>query len=228
MRTHVYIDGFNLYYGLLRGTPWKWLNLEVLFDALLPRNEVVRIRYFTARVQARLGDGLQPVRQATYLRALATLPRVEIVYGSFLSQPSRKPLLALDANGRYRRNSDGSLVLDTQADGQIRRAWTMKTEEKGSDVNLAAHLLRDGFLARSAFDCAVIVSNDSDLLTPIGMAKTDCGLTIGLVPPRPDGSRELKRLADFVIAPRNHHLDGARFPEILHDARGEIRKPKGW
>ena len=30
MRTVVYVDGFNLYYGALKGTSWKWLDLVAL------------------------------------------------------------------------------------------------------------------------------------------------------------------------------------------------------
>ncbi len=53
MRTHVYIDGFHLYYGLLRGTPYRWLDLERFCDGLLPKNDVQKIYYFTAKVDAR-------------------------------------------------------------------------------------------------------------------------------------------------------------------------------
>jgi hypothetical protein len=41
--THVYIDGFNLYYGLLKGKPYKWLDLERFCDQLLPKNTVTKI-----------------------------------------------------------------------------------------------------------------------------------------------------------------------------------------
>ena len=37
----------------------------------------------------------------------------------------------------------------------------VKTVEKGSDVNLAVHLLNDGWL--DANDCAGVVTNDSDI-----------------------------------------------------------------
>jgi hypothetical protein len=76
--THVYIDGFNLYYGLLKGTAFKWLDLERFCDQLLPKNSVKKIYYFTAKVDARPQDPDQPVRQQAYLNALATLPRVEV------------------------------------------------------------------------------------------------------------------------------------------------------
>jgi len=63
MKTRVYIDGFNLYYGLLKGTPFKWLDLERFCDQLLPKNTVEKIYYFTAKVDARPNDPDQPTRQ---------------------------------------------------------------------------------------------------------------------------------------------------------------------
>lgn len=104
--------------------------------------------------------------------------------------------------------------------------WFYKSEEKGSDVNLAAHLLRDAFLGDC--ECAVIVSNDSDLLTPIRMAKHDCGIRIGLVTPRTGGSAQLRKLADFQRPIRTHLLASAQFPPTLTDAAGTIKKPVGW
>jgi 6-hydroxy-3-succinoylpyridine 3-monooxygenase len=32
LRTRVYVDGYNLYYGCLKGTPYKWLDLLKLFE----------------------------------------------------------------------------------------------------------------------------------------------------------------------------------------------------
>lgn len=227
MRTNVYIDGFNLYYGLLRGSSHKWLDLEAFCDRLLPRNQVQRIVYCTAKVEPRPYDPDQPVRQLTYLRALATLPRVEVVLGTFLSSVVRQPVVETDpATGRAMRDAQNQPVLKVDAAGNVVTDWVLKTEEKGSDVNLAAHLLRDAY--RGDCDCAVIVSNDSDLLTPIRMAKADRGLVVGLVPPRPKGSVELKRLADFRAEPRAHVLAASQFPASFADAHGTIHKPAGW
>jgi hypothetical protein len=78
VHTHVYIDGFNLYYGLLRGTPHRWLDLEQFCDSLLPKNDVRKIYYFTAKVDARPNDPGQPTRQLAYLNALTSLRRVEV------------------------------------------------------------------------------------------------------------------------------------------------------
>lgn len=225
MLTNVYVDGFNLYYGCLKGTPHKWLNLEVLFDQILPKNTIQHIHYFTARVEARLSDPDVAVRQATYLRALGTLPRVSVHYGNFLSSPVRAPVLECGANGQPLRQN-GKLVVKRRPNGAVVMEWVHKTEEKGSDVNLAAHLLRDAL--KAVTPCAVVVSNDSDLLEPIRMAQTDGGLTVGLITPRPNGSAEMKRLADFKRDVRPHHLASSQFPDVLRDAVGTITKPAGW
>ncbi len=70
-RTIVYVDGFNFYYGEVRGTPWKWLDPVALFRNVLGRqNTLVKIKYFTARVQPSPNDPNVNVRQETYLHAL--------------------------------------------------------------------------------------------------------------------------------------------------------------
>ncbi|MGH7655720.1 MAG: hypothetical protein ACREN6_13760 [Gemmatimonadaceae bacterium] len=77
-KTCVYVDGFNLYYRALRGTPFRWLDLAALCRLMLPSLHIDRIHYFTARVARKTLDSGQPVRQQTYLRALGTLPSVRI------------------------------------------------------------------------------------------------------------------------------------------------------
>ena len=63
MATIVYIDGFNLYYGALRGSPSKWLDIEALSRRLLPKDDIHLVRYFTARITARPDDPQQAQRQ---------------------------------------------------------------------------------------------------------------------------------------------------------------------
>lgn len=226
MKTHVYIAGFNLYYGLLRGTPYKWLDLERWCDQLLPRNTVSRIHYFTAQVDARPHDPDQPTRQFAYLQALRSLSRVEVHLGTFMSSVVSQVIVESDPEtSRYLR-SCGQPVIKLDPAGQPVKAWTYKSEEKGSDVNLAAHLLRDAY--RGHCECAVIVSNDSDLLTPIRMAKQDCGTVIGLVPPRLKGSIELKALADFKIDPRLHLLASSQLSDPVVTSDDRIHKPTNW
>ncbi len=129
VRSYVYVDGFNLYYGAVRGTPYKWLDVRRLSELLLPGHSIEAVRYFTARVSARKDDPHKPTRQQIYLRALRTLPGLEIIYGSFLSHDVMM-LLA-------EPNPDGPKFVKVT-----------KTEEKGSDVNLATHLMHDAHLGR--------------------------------------------------------------------------------
>jgi hypothetical protein len=136
MRTFVYVDGFNLYYGALRGTPWKWLDLTALFAKVLqPRHDILKVKYFTARVSGTPADQSKPQRQDVYLRALLRYrAEVEVYYGHFLTHRVRARL--------------------ARPVGSQRTAEIVRTEEKGSDVNLAVHLLNDGWL--EAYDCAVV------------------------------------------------------------------------
>nr|MDT0664731.1 hypothetical protein [Micromonospora sp. DSM 115978] len=127
MITNVYVDGFNLFYGALKGTPYKWLDLEEFCARLLPKDEIHRIRYFTARVVARPHDPRQPDRQAAYLRAIATLPKVSVHEGEFYVTYPRM---------RVHRT-------DSRPDDPAEYVTVVKTEEKGSDVNLATHLVLD-------------------------------------------------------------------------------------
>jgi hypothetical protein len=83
-RTIIYIDGFNLYYRALKGTPHKWLDVAAMSRAALPsRCTVTAINYYTAHVSGRTDPGA-PARQHAYLRALRTLPDVAIHFGNFL------------------------------------------------------------------------------------------------------------------------------------------------
>ena len=205
--TNVYIDGFNLYYGCLKGTPYRWLDLAEMSRRLLPRHEIHRVRYFTARVQARPGDLDAPVRQDLYLRALSTLPEVEIHYGHFLTTTTWMRV----------------------CDPPPTKIEVVKTEEKGSDVNLATYLLLDAF--RQDCDVAVVITNDSDLCEPIRVVQHELGVPVGLVNPHPPARRSqaLLRLQPRFfkqIWPRT--LVNSQLPDLVSDASGTFRRPASW
>lgn len=209
MRTRVYVDGYNLFYACLKGSPFKWLNVHQLICNLLPRNSVDKVRYFTARVGARPHDPDQPQRQQTYLRALATVPEIEVHFGHFLTHEVSMPDATAWAAGRYR---------------PVR---VMKTEEKGSDVNLATYLLTDAF--DDAFDTAVIISNDSDLKEPIRLTRDRFRKKIVLLGPKTARiSGALRPLADYIRQFGPNALARAQFPSQMSDAVGEFHKPQAW
>jgi len=207
MRTCVYVDGFNLYYGALRNTAYKWLDVARLCGLLLPNHDITRIAYFTARVSARVQDPGQPARQAVYLRALATIPHLTIVEGSFITKNVRMRL------ARPPLGTDPYVTV-------------VKSEEKGSDVNLASHLLRDAFQDR--LDVAVLVSNDSDLVLPIRIVREELSKTVGILNPHRVPSHALNRHRDFYKPIRRGVLRASQFPPSLVDAEGEITKPATW
>ena len=208
MRTRVYIDGFNLYYGCLKGTGAKWLNPVLLCDNLLPKNKVEHVRYFSATVSARPNDPDQATRQQIYFRALASDPRLSIHLGHFLTHFVKMPDATAWRAGKYKPCD------------------VVKTEEKGSDVNLATFLLMDAF--DDLFDCAVIVSNDSDLKEPISVVRNRFGKTIGILNPQAKVSRALQPLAHFIKPIRPGALANAQFPAVMQDATGQFHKPARW
>jgi len=164
--------------------------------------------YFTARVSARPGDPDQPTRQQAFLRALATLPNFDIIFGHFLTNEIYMPQAGVSpgAPPKYVR--------------------VIKTEEKGSDVNLATHLLRDGF--RKEYQAAVLVTNDSDLLEPVRIVRAELGLVVGILNPHKKASRVLAREASFVKHIRPAVLKASQFAATLKDAHGVITKPAVW
>lgn len=102
----------------------------------------------------------------------------------------------------------------------------IKTEEKGSDVNLASHLLYDAF--RGRFECAAIISKDSDLLEPIRIIRRELGLSVGLLNPGKKFSLALVPHVDFIKPIRRGVLMASQFPDELSDAKGTFRKPASW
>ena len=257
VRTRVYVDGFNLYYGALKGSAFKWLDPVRLASLLLPREcEIDRLRYFTARVSGKL-DPRAPVRQRIYLKALETLPEVDIHFGRFLAKTAWRPLANLPVADR-RIESPRPVTLP-QGDHRVHgaRAQTLPVghypdrrgeregasreaklplqdaviaefhtmEEKGSDVNLAAHLLNDAW--RDLFETAAVVSNDTDLVVPIRMVTEERKRPVYVVcPGRWQVAPQLRQVASHVRHIRPAILREAQFPETLPGTA--ITKPGDW
>jgi uncharacterized LabA/DUF88 family protein len=102
----------------------------------------------------------------------------------------------------------------------------VKTEEKGSDVNLATYLLVDAF--DKDCDVAAIISNDSDLKSPIELVRSRLGIHVGILNPHQNRSRALYNMADFYKPIRKGPLGASQFPPTLTDAHGVITKPAAW
>jgi hypothetical protein len=207
MRTSIYVDGFNLYFRAVKGTPYKWLDLKKLSSLLLqPHHRITQIKYFTAIVSGKF-DPSQPNRQKTYIRALKSyIPELSVHYGHFLSHQVRMLNAPLTQPSTY--------------------STVYKTEEKGSDVNLAVHLLNDAWLDR--FDCAVLISNDSDLAEPLRLIRNQTNKMIGIFSPVIKGhpSKELQQYAHFMQQIRLGTLQQSQLPNIIPGTN--ITKPKSW
>ena len=207
MKTIVYVDAFNLYYGALKGTPHKWLDLIALCRVMIPTSDVIGIKYFTAKVHPRNDDQGQPVRQQMYLRALKTIPNLQLIYGHYLSHVVWMPL----ANPELGRKPFAQVV---------------KTDEKGSDVNLASHLLLDAF--DGAFDCAVIISGDSDLKTPVQFVANRFKKIVGVLNPQKNACKALQSTATFYKHIRSSAVESSQFPALMSDEQGLFHKPETW
>ena len=80
MKANIYVDGFNLYYGALKDTPYRWLDIAKLCRIMLPHDTIDQIKYFTALVNPRPTNPDQLTRQQIYLRALQTIPNLQAVW----------------------------------------------------------------------------------------------------------------------------------------------------
>ena len=254
MRTRVYVDGFNLYYGALKGTAYKWLNPVELVKHVLPAEyKLDKLRYFTAPVSGVSNPGA-PARQHAYLRALGTLPDVHIHRGRFLSKTIWRPLINLPVAGRridapepttlpegnYPVEGSQTLPVGRYGTGNSTRKKRRKSrspvpgavvaevhtiEEKGSDVNLAAHLLNDSW--KDLFDAAAVISNDTDLVTPIRMVAVDQQKPVFVVcPGRWQMAPQLANVATYARHIRAAMLRDAQFPDPIPGTT--ISKPANW
>jgi len=207
MKTNIYVDGFNLYYGCLKDTPYRWLDIRALCQQILPQNMIHRIRYFTALVDSRPTNPQQRQRQQIYLRALRTIPNLSIHYGHYLASKVRMPLV-------------------NPPDQGPRTVEVIKTEEKGSDVNIATYMLTDAFDT----DCEVMVllSNDSDLVLPVSIIRKKFNLVVGMMNPQKKPSVQLQKATAFYRPIRSGPLSVCQFPTQLTDAQGSFSRPSSW
>lgn len=202
----VYIDGFNLYHGAIKGTSHKWLDLQKYFRLLRPDENVVQVNYFTAMMH-----GPQGVRQAAYLAALATTPTVNVVLGKYKTK-------------RVYCNVPSCI----HAGDRRFATW----EEKRTDVNIAIKLLDDAYQNKA--DVFVVISGDSDLVSAFHQVKHRFPKkTIAVYIPARDPVRgaavEIRAAADKHKTLPQALLQHSHFAATLPDGDGgTITKPPEW
>ncbi|MDA8523116.1 NYN domain-containing protein [Acidovorax sp. NCPPB 4044] len=227
-RISVYIDGYNLYYSRLKGTPYKWLDIAALFrDRILlpqdPSATVISIKYFTAPVKANYARHAEASSQAQtqYLRAIQSRHPglVHVINGFHIFGPASLP--------SYQEGAGPSK-------DKVSRVWMI--EEKQTDVNIALHAYRDA--VRGAYDQLVICSNDSDLEPALKMIREDVpDARIGLVMPlrdkdTGDGKVPNKRLTPLAHWVRHHIRDDelaqSQLPQHVTTKKKPASKPLHW
>ena len=227
-KTHIYIDGYNLYYSRLKGTAHKWLDLVALFrDQIVlqqdPKAQVLKVKFFTAPVKAsyaRHGQASEHAQTQYHRALLAKYPDlIEIINGFHIFQPTALPAY-----------EDG--VMPTKS--RTAKVWMI--EEKQTDVNMALHAYRD--VARGVCEQVVICSNDSALEPALRLIREDVPTaTIGLIMPlraqaHGDGKVPNKRLTPLAHWVRHHILDEelmrAQLPQNIPTKKKPASKPPHW
>lgn len=221
MIANVYIDGFNLYYAIKK-TPYKWLDLAALCRHVVQGHTINRIRYFTARVKPWPGNPGQALRQDVYLRALRTIPNLTIHEGHFLTSEKWSVIAKPPAS----RLPTIRGVLELHKQTGVPMAYVVKTEEKGSDVNIATYLLLDAF--RKDFELGVLITNDSDLAETIRLTRVELGLDVGVLNPHRHESVTLKNAASWYRRIKEPALRASQFPSIVPTPTGNVVKPATW
>ena len=235
LRTRVYIDGYNFYYGCLKGTAYKWLDLLSLFEKhVLPSvlvrdsNNLVRqsallarpsIKFFTAKIietVARAPDSVSS--QARYHTALRKLynDRIDLVEGYYAV--NRMKVKVVDAHHPDRAPRECEEIL----------AW--KIEEKQSDVNMSLQAYHDAITG--AIDHAVFVTNDTDIAPALQMIRQYTPVRIGVVIPTTNHERipntELAETAHWVRTHITHkELAACQLPRVIPGRKATV-KPESW
>ena len=246
-RVCVYVDGFNLYYGLFRGegacsAASKWLNIVKLAQAICEsrgvKPTVGNVRYCTARALPTESDPGQPQRQLRLLVALGSLPEVQIIFGQHKERPTKIKLYA--PGPRVQPNMVSVSINDLPVDANLfspkkkvqpPTILVSKREEKGSDVNLAAFLVRDAAL--NLFDIALVITDDSDLHQAIKIAEEDFKKEVWVASPffrREKNTIELSKPASAYFRLNPALVEACQFPDDILDSSGKlvVRRPYEW
>lgn len=232
MRTRIYIDGYNLYYGCLKRTSLKWLDLLSLFEKQIlpsitwqgktspPILDLIAIKFFTASIlEQAAGASDSLLCQEQYHSALRKHApgRIQIVPGYYALTEARAKVIDPDNRKKWPRDCSDIEV------------W--KLEEKQSDVNLAIHALKDALL--DEVDHVVIVTNDTDIAPALEMMRNLTTVQIGLVIPTTDHQRipnkDLSKHAHWI---RTHittaELDVSQLPRVIIQGKKTAIKPLSW
>ena len=213
-RAMIYVDGFNLYYGLkdTGNRRHYWLDILALGSQIIKKQDVslAGVKYFTSRIDGahKTDRGAYAVekdekrqRQTIFLDALNSIDGIQIIEGKFLT-----------------------------SDVECRKckASVRKPQEKMTDVNIATQLLLDAF--HDKFDVAYVVSGDSDLSPPITAVRTHFSdKTVFVAFPPNRFSHELSTVASAYFRINETMLRASHLPEKITLTSGVVlRRPERW
>ena len=229
MRTACFVDGYNLFYGLLAGTQYKWLDLPSLLAHIIhvehPENTLISVSFFTSGVKPSLASrgNLSKEAQDCYLRALIARG-VSVTYGRHQLEPGKAP--------RFIDKKTPASRLD-QVD-----IW--KLEEKETDVHIAISMNRlaarqSGLKPQERIQQLVLVSADTDMTPALQALREDFPeLRIGVVLPHREG---IKRAPPGSLKAHSHwmrhvvtveELARHQFPTSVPTLKKPAIKPKYW
>jgi uncharacterized LabA/DUF88 family protein len=231
-RVSLYVDGFNLYKGLLIDHPeFKWLDLNKLAKLLSPEKEVVDVYYFTAEIKPQRPDDLAPFRQKLYLRTLE-VSGVKVIKGKFRADPRWMPvrdrtLSEFTRPDIFRRRAKAHGLRRLSRTKDAFDVLVTKYEEKQSDVNLASHLLRDVYEGRVTH--AMVISGDTDLTTAIRFSvEAGCHVSI-YIPARNNASAALTEVASYLGWLKLSSLEASQLPPTVISPKGKpLIRPSDW
>ena len=209
MNTRIYIDGYNLYFGCLKGSYFKWLNLVTLSELLLKRSgekksvlDELAVKFFTAEISQKAASDPHSLNdQRAYHLALHNhcSPKLQIIKGSYTIDKTKFPLVEQDELGKDIEPSLSERV----------KIWKM--EEKQTDVNIALEAVYDAITDLS-IEQVVFITNDIDIAPALNKIKFHNSLKvrspikIGLITPRTSNkdpfrqaNKSLSKLADWTI-----------------------------
>jgi len=213
-KTIVYIDGFNLFYGLLQHKPNRWLDL-VKFSELIvgPQYEVIAVKYFTAKTKSYPVDHQSELNQHYYWQALSTLPKLKLIEGFYQKSKRLMPF--------YKEPCKSCSQIPNHL------APVVKLEEKRSDVNLATEMLMDAI--SDTAEAYTLITGDSDLAAPIQAIRYRIRKPIAVFNPHQATCLELKRFASFYKNIPADTPSRCQFPYNLTLPDGTtIHAPAGW
>ncbi|MBP7881862.1 MAG: NYN domain-containing protein [Candidatus Methylopumilus sp.] len=232
LKTRIYIDGYNLYYGCLKNTSYKWLDLKQVILKILatvyfgePEDQFefelqpLAIKYFTAPIHKNFAKSNDSVPdQIAYHKALIAYigNEIQIITGEYDASKARAH--------RFQKGIPAR---------ECEKVEIWKLVEKQSDVALALNAYSDAI--RGEVDHVVIVTNDTDIVPALKLIKEHTHAKIGIIAPTKQNTVAVNQsLDDYSDWTRTHitndELESSPLPNLIRCESSQqiIHRPISW